>query len=79
MQTVFKRLKNKIDTTGYRYSPHTMRHSMAIQFIDNGGDRGALQDILGHSTSRMTDKYVNLSTVHLQKQHKKASPMDNMD
>ena len=64
------------DIQGVRVSPHTLRHSFAIQWIRNGGDVFNLQKILGHSTLDMVKTYVNLASRDVSIQHKKFSPMD---
>jgi site-specific recombinase XerD len=60
-QMVLKRLSKKIDLKGVRLSPHTLRHSFPLQYIEAGGDPFSLQRILGHSTQAMTAKYINMA------------------
>lgn len=41
----------------YRFHVHMTRHTYACRFVEAGGELVALQQILGHSTIRMTQKY----------------------
>jgi site-specific recombinase XerD len=76
VQMFFKRLKIKLD--GVRFSPHTLRHSFALSYIENGGDPFSLQRILGHSTQAMTAKYVNMARSNIKAQHDRFSPGDRL-
>lgn len=60
---------------GIRLSPHTLRHTFAIQWIKNEGDPFSLQSILGHSTLDMVRHYVNLARQDVASKHRKFSPM----
>lgn len=60
---------------GVRLSPHTLRHTFAIQWIKNEGDPFSLQSILGHSTLDMVRHYVNLARQDVTIKHRKFSPM----
>ncbi len=41
-------------------TPHTLRHSFAVNMIGSGANMNALQEILGHSTVTTTQAYANL-------------------
>lgn len=54
-----------------RCSPHTFRHTFALNFLKSGADIIALQRILGHSSMDMVRKYVQHSTEDLMDAHNK--------
>ena len=78
IQLVFKRLGKKIDLDGVRLSPHTLRHSFALAYIENGGDPFSLQRILGHTNQETTSKYVNMARTNVKSQHSKYSPGERL-
>ena len=60
--------------------PHTFRHTAAILSLRNGMGVFTLQLMLGHSTLAMTRRYVSsLGAEDLLREHKKASPVDNLN
>jgi integrase/recombinase XerD len=61
-----------------RVSPHTFRHTFAKFYITNGGDAFSLQQILGHTSTEMTRKYVLLFGTDLRQMHRKFSPIEGM-
>ena len=62
-----------------RCSPHTFRHTFAINFLRNGAGEFVTQMTLGHSSLDMTRRYVSsLGTEDMLNTHKRASPVDNM-
>jgi integrase/recombinase XerD len=63
---------------GVRCSPHTLRHTMAKNFLLNGSDLFTLQKILGHSGLDVVRLYVNLASEDVKIQHRKHSPVDLM-
>ena len=44
--------------TGVRFSPHTLRHDFAVQYLRAGGNLFYLSKILGHSNVTTTQKYL---------------------
>ena len=61
-----------------RLSPHTLRHSFALAYIENGGDPFSLQRILGHTNQETTSKYVNMARSNVKSQHSKFSPGERL-
>jgi len=79
IERVVKRVCRKAGITGVRCSPHTFRHTFAVNFLAQGGDSLLLKELLGHETLLMTEHY----TRHLRGQlalqaHKRFSPADAM-
>lgn len=61
---------------GVRVSPHTLRHTFAIEFLRNGGGELALQKALGHKSLDMVRLYAELSGADVAAAHRAASPLD---
>lgn len=57
-------------------SPHLIRHTFATQYCANGGSEATLQRILGHSTPKMTQHYINMSGRDLKKNFGDYSPLE---
>jgi integrase/recombinase XerD len=66
-------LAKRLHITGVRVSPHTFRHTFAVNYIRNGGSALHLQRVLGHSTLEMTRRYVNLDQSDLSAVHERLS------
>ena len=60
-QVLFRSLKKRLNLDGRKLSPHLLRHSFALAYIENGGDPFSLQRILGHTDQSTTSKYVNMA------------------
>lgn len=60
---------------GARCSPHTFRHTHAIEFLRAGGNQFTLQQILGHTHLAMTARYVAIAQADVEAQHRMFSPV----
>jgi integrase/recombinase XerD len=62
--------------TGVRCSPHTLRHSFAVQYLRRGGNVEYLRRILGHTSITTTQRYLaSLGVEDLGAVHSKLSPL----
>lgn len=59
------------------FSPHTVRHTFATHLIKAGADIREVQLLLGHSSIKSTEVYLNLSTAHLKEAYEKYHPLEN--
>lgn len=73
---LIRRLGAAANLSGVRCSPHTFRHTFAIDWLRNGGDVFTLQELLGHTTLAMVRRYVQLAQADLDTQHRRCSPAD---
>jgi site-specific recombinase XerD len=63
---------------GRHVSPHTFRHTFAISFLRAGGDVLTLQQLLGHTSLTMVNRYVKLAQTDLKDAHQRFSPADRL-
>ena len=78
IQIMFRRLAEKMSFGGIRLSPHTIRHSFALNWIEGGGDPFSLQKILGHSSQTKTSRYVAMAKSTIKAQHNRYSPAERI-
>lgn len=74
----FSHYGHRAGFTNMRNSPHTMRHTFAKNYIQNGGGAFDLMRIMGHTSMEMTKRYVQLFGTELSAKHKEASPLENL-
>jgi site-specific recombinase XerD len=75
---LFERLGAAAKIRVTRCSPHTARHTMAIEYLRAGGNVFALQQLLGHTGIQMTQRYVALAQADVEAAHRQFSPADRL-
>lgn len=76
LRQLIERLGQSAGIQATRCSPHTFRHTFAIDFLRRGGNTFTLKTILGHTSLHMTNKYVTLAQADIERQHAQFSPAD---
>jgi len=65
--TITKRIARKADIKK-NVSPHVLRHTFAVNYLNRGGDIAKLKQILGHASLSTTGIYLTYTSKHLQKE-----------
>ena len=67
-----KRMEYYAKKTGIKLSCHQLRHTMATQMLNAGAKLVTIQDLLGHSSIRTTERYSKVSNLKVQQDYHKA-------
>jgi len=78
MQGMVKRVLKRAGYDGPKIGPHLLRHTFATQYVAQGGSSITLARILGHSNTRMTDRYVSLSLVQIQEEYRRINALESI-
>lgn len=67
-----KRMEYYAKISGLKVSCHQLRHTMATQLLNADADLVIIQDLLGHSHIRTTQRYCKVSNLKVQRDYHKA-------
>jgi len=67
-----KRMENYSRKAGLKVSCHQLRHTMATQLLNADADLVTIQDLLGHSRIKTTQRYSKVSNLKVQRDYHKA-------
>jgi len=71
---IVRQCMDRAGISGPKRGPHLLRHSLATNFLANGGDLATLQRIMRHKNIATTQKYVHLAMHDVVKRHNLYSP-----
>jgi len=67
-----KRMEQYAKTAGIKVSCHQLRHTMATQLLNADADLVTVQDLLGHTRIKTTQRYCKVSNLKVQRDYFKA-------
>lgn len=73
-----QRLGKEAGIQATRCSPHTFRHTCAVEFLRAGGGVFVLKAMLGHTSLAVTNRYCAVAQADIQSQHQKFSPVERL-
>jgi integrase/recombinase XerD len=77
VRNILKRLAQKAGVDK-KITPHMFRHTAATRLLENGADLRVVQEFLGHSSIRMTERYTHVSKRFLRHTLAKYHPLKMM-
>ena len=72
---IVSKYMKKAGISGPKLGPHRLRHSFGRGFLVNGGDVRTLQEILGHTDIRSTQRYSSLNLTDIIAKHHQFTPL----
>ena len=67
-----KRMEQYAQESGLNVSCHQLRHTMATQLLNADADLSTIQDLLGHTRIKTTQRYCRISNLKVQRDYHKA-------
>jgi integrase/recombinase XerC/integrase/recombinase XerD len=78
LRQLIERLGRVAGIQSARCSPHTFRHTFAVEFLRGGGNVFSLKELLGHTSLTICNRYIALAQADLERQHRQYSPADRL-
>ncbi|NLN77124.1 MAG: tyrosine-type recombinase/integrase [Armatimonadetes bacterium] len=78
LRQLIERLGKVASIQSARCSPHTFRHTFAVEFLRGGGNVFSLKELLGHTSLTICNRYIALAQADLERQHRQYSPADRL-